>query len=84
MSRLSPIQQQQLAVKVSKLHANKLTKIGMQVIVRLDDHSAVSGTLQRGPWELGHGVWVADVATEQRLLRAYDCGRITPVEGSAS
>ncbi|HEX8313290.1 MAG TPA: hypothetical protein VF614_18330 [Chthoniobacteraceae bacterium] len=84
MRALTPQQRQELAVKVSKLHAEKLTKVGMQVVVRLDDHSAVFGTLQRGPWELGHGVWVADIATEQRLLRAYDCGRITPVEGSAA
>jgi hypothetical protein len=75
---LNPQQRQDLAVKVSKLHAAKLTTVGMHVTVRLDDHSTVAGTLQRGPWELGHGVWVADVATEQRLLRAYDCGRITP------
>lgn len=65
----------QAQIRASKAAADKLTTIGMKVIVTLDNKSELPTVTQSHPWPLGHGAWVVKIAGQSG---GYDCARVRP------
>ena len=74
MSHLTRLEIRRRAEK-SAIAAQKLTRVGMPVIVVRDDGTDFSTTLKTLPWKLAHNHWVCGM---EGISGGYDCCRVRP------
>jgi hypothetical protein len=69
------------AIKASYKAAQKLDRVGMDVILTEDLGQEVVTRLTSLPWSLAHGAWIVKVEGKSG---GYDCARIRPLANVSS